>query len=147
MAIARDEDYTKVDSFGDDFNVEDRPAQNTSTASGRSDTSRAAAPQCRNRQVPRIRWRRGSFLAPEQAGGPHQQHDGHDDKDHHGGGFRVEHLGQSLDQAEREAGDDRAQFTARLDAHSGVTQGAALTLAVDPERIHLFDPATGAALA
>ena len=31
MAIARDEDYTKVDSFGDDFNVEDRPAQNTST--------------------------------------------------------------------------------------------------------------------
>ena len=45
------------------------------------------------------------------------------------------------------AGDDRAQFTARLDAHSGVTQGAALTLAVDPERIHLFDPATGAALA
>jgi multiple sugar transport system ATP-binding protein len=44
------------------------------------------------------------------------------------------------------AGDDRAQFTARLDAHSGVTQGAELSLAIDPDRIHLFDPASGAAL-
>ncbi len=44
------------------------------------------------------------------------------------------------------AGDDRAQFTARLDAHSGVTQGATLSLAIDPDRIHLFDPASGAAL-
>ena len=44
------------------------------------------------------------------------------------------------------AGDDRAQFTARLDAHSGVTQGSDLALAVDPQRIHLFDPASGAAL-
>jgi multiple sugar transport system ATP-binding protein len=45
------------------------------------------------------------------------------------------------------AGDDRAQFTARLDAHSGVTQGAELALAIDPDRIHLFDPASGATLA
>ena len=44
------------------------------------------------------------------------------------------------------AGDDRAQFTARLDAHSGVTQGAQLTLAIDPNRIHLFDPVSGVAL-
>ena len=45
------------------------------------------------------------------------------------------------------AGDNRAQFTARLDAHSGVTQGVELSLAIDPDRIHLFDPATGLALA
>ena len=45
------------------------------------------------------------------------------------------------------AGDDRAQFTARLDAHSGIKQGSVLTLAIDPDRIHLFDPASGAALA
>ena len=44
------------------------------------------------------------------------------------------------------AGDNRAQFTARLDAHSGVKQGTSLSLAVDPDRIHLFDPASGAAL-
>ena len=44
------------------------------------------------------------------------------------------------------AGDDRAQFTARLDAHAGVAQGDELVLAIDPARIHLFDPATGVAL-
>jgi multiple sugar transport system ATP-binding protein len=45
------------------------------------------------------------------------------------------------------AGDDRAQFTARVDTHSGVTPGSELSLAIDPDRIHLFDPASGAALA
>ena len=44
------------------------------------------------------------------------------------------------------AGDDRAQFTARLDAHSGVRQGASLSIAIDPARIHLFDPSSGVAL-
>ncbi len=43
--------------------------------------------------------------------------------------------------------DDRALFTARLDAHTGLAVGSALSLAVNPERIHLFDPATGLALA
>ena len=45
------------------------------------------------------------------------------------------------------AGDDRAQFTARVDAHSGIGPGSELALAVDPARVHLFDRATGAALA
>ena len=42
--------------------------------------------------------------------------------------------------------DDRALFTARLDAQHGSTVGAELSLAIDPERIHLFDPTSGIAL-
>ena len=42
--------------------------------------------------------------------------------------------------------DDRALFTARLDAQHGSTVGAELSLAIDPERIHLFDPVSGIAL-
>src|SRR4029450_2192241 len=46
--------------------------------------------------------------SPEQAGRLDQQHDGHDDEDHRVGGFGIEHLGQPLDDAKHEAGDDRA---------------------------------------
>ncbi len=42
--------------------------------------------------------------------------------------------------------DDRALFTARLDARHSSTVGSELVLAVDPDRIHLFDPASGLAL-
>jgi multiple sugar transport system ATP-binding protein len=44
------------------------------------------------------------------------------------------------------ADDQRAVFTARLDARRAVTPGTDLELAVDHSRFHFFDPATGLAL-
>jgi multiple sugar transport system ATP-binding protein len=44
------------------------------------------------------------------------------------------------------ADDDRAQFTAVIDAHQLVAAGETIELVVDPERLHAFDPATGAAV-
>jgi multiple sugar transport system ATP-binding protein len=44
------------------------------------------------------------------------------------------------------ADDQRAVFTARLDARRGVSAGSELLLAVDHRRFHFFDPATGLAL-
>src|SRR5262245_38901873 len=45
---------------------------------------------------------------PEQARGLDHQHDGHDHEDHGARGLREEHLGEPLDDAEREAGEHRA---------------------------------------
>jgi multiple sugar transport system ATP-binding protein len=39
--------------------------------------------------------------------------------------------------------DDRALFTARVDARTKARVGGTLELAVDPARFHFFDPATG----
>ena len=41
---------------------------------------------------------------------------------------------------------ERAHFTARLPADAPVTVGEPLELAIDPERLHLFDPKSGATL-
>ncbi|TDD64171.1 sn-glycerol-3-phosphate ABC transporter ATP-binding protein UgpC [Jiangella aurantiaca] len=41
---------------------------------------------------------------------------------------------------------DRATFTARLPAGTPVTVGEPITVALDPDRLHFFDPATGASL-
>jgi multiple sugar transport system ATP-binding protein len=43
--------------------------------------------------------------------------------------------------------DNRAVFTAALDARHGSASGSEVELAVDPRRLHFFDPATGLALA
>ena len=43
--------------------------------------------------------------------------------------------------------DDRAVFTAVLDARHATASGAEVELAVDPQRLHFFDPASGLALA
>src|SRR5215212_12174467 len=53
----------------------------------------------------------------EQTGGSHQQHDRHDDEDHRIGSFRTEHLGETLDHAEAEAGDDRTHDRAHAADH------------------------------
>jgi multiple sugar transport system ATP-binding protein len=45
------------------------------------------------------------------------------------------------------ADDTRALFTARLDGQRLVAPGSEVELAVDPRRLHFFDPATGAVLA
>ena len=42
--------------------------------------------------------------------------------------------------------DNRVLVTARLDPRLGVRLGETLHLAIDPERIHLFEPISGAAL-
>jgi multiple sugar transport system ATP-binding protein len=42
--------------------------------------------------------------------------------------------------------EDRAQFTARLPADAPVAAGEPLRLAVDPDRLHFFDPEVGLAL-
>jgi multiple sugar transport system ATP-binding protein len=59
---------------------------------------------------------------------------------------RVE-LAQVKDAAEGETGallaDERALFTARIDARTAARPGRRLTLAVDPSRFHFFDPQTG----
>ena len=39
--------------------------------------------------------------------------------------------------------DDRAMFTGRVDAQTSARVGQTLRLAVDPSRLHFFDPATG----
>ena len=44
------------------------------------------------------------------------------------------------------ADDERALFTARVDAAARSSLGAELELAVDTGRLHFFDPATGAVL-
>ncbi|MFM7247300.1 MAG: ABC transporter ATP-binding protein [Actinomycetota bacterium] len=44
------------------------------------------------------------------------------------------------------ADDDRALVTAKVDSRSGLSAGATVRLAIDSERIHLFDGASGAAL-
>jgi len=44
------------------------------------------------------------------------------------------------------ADDDRALFTARVDGQHFVSPGDELDLAVDPRRMHFFDPTTGAVL-
>src|ERR1043166_9981517 len=57
---------------------------------------------------------------PEQAGGADQQHDRHDDENHGVRGFGEEHLGETLDDAEPAAGDDRAHDRAHAaDHHHG----------------------------
>jgi len=43
--------------------------------------------------------------------------------------------------------DDRAVFTACIDARHGISSGSEVELAVDRQRLHFFDPATGLALA
>src|SRR6185436_7205564 len=43
--------------------------------------------------------------------------------------------------------DDRAVFTAVLDARHAIASGPEVELAVDSQRLHFFDPATGLALA
>jgi multiple sugar transport system ATP-binding protein len=43
--------------------------------------------------------------------------------------------------------DDRAVCTAVLDARRGLTTGTEIELAIDPARLHFFDPSTGDALA
>src|ERR1700730_13697160 len=53
----------------------------------------------------------------EQPRGPDQQHDRHDDENHRVGCLREEHLGQSLDDAETEAGQDRAHDRAHAADH------------------------------
>ena len=42
--------------------------------------------------------------------------------------------------------DHRTQFVAKVDSRSGVSVGSELVLTIDPDRIHLFDPASGLAL-
>src|SRR5581483_34791 len=41
---------------------------------------------------------------------------------------------------------EKALFTARVDARTRARVGGRLTLAVDPQRFHFFDPVTGASL-
>src|SRR5215471_4480403 len=53
----------------------------------------------------------------EETRGPHEEHEGHDDEDDGVGGFRVEHFGQPLDDAQREAGDDGARDGAHAADH------------------------------
>src|ERR1700751_3650107 len=67
-----------------------------------SSRSRGSAP------ATTARARAPSGRPPEQAGRPDQQYDRHDDEDYGVGGFRIEHFSQSLDDAERKAGEDRA---------------------------------------
>jgi multiple sugar transport system ATP-binding protein len=43
--------------------------------------------------------------------------------------------------------DDRAMFTACVDARRAISSGSALELAIDYERLHFFEPASGLALA
>ena len=43
--------------------------------------------------------------------------------------------------------DNRARFTARIEGRRRFTAGEAIELAVHPDRLHLFDPETGRALA
>jgi multiple sugar transport system ATP-binding protein len=43
--------------------------------------------------------------------------------------------------------DDRAVFTACVDARRTITTGSELELAIDSARLHFFDPATGLSLA
>jgi multiple sugar transport system ATP-binding protein len=51
------------------------------------------------------------------------------------------------DESDRLLADDtRALFTARLDGQRLITPGSEIDLAVDPRRLHFFDPATGAVL-
>ena len=44
------------------------------------------------------------------------------------------------------ADDRRARFTARVAGRGHLEPGATVEFAIDPETVHLFDPATGAAL-
>jgi multiple sugar transport system ATP-binding protein len=44
------------------------------------------------------------------------------------------------------ADDQRALFTARVDAHRSVGPGEEIELALDPARLHFFDPLTGEVL-
>jgi multiple sugar transport system ATP-binding protein len=56
---------------------------------------------------------------------------------------------ERLDVAPTEASlllEEHSLFTARLDARTTARPGAPLTVAVDPERFHFFDPETGANL-
>jgi multiple sugar transport system ATP-binding protein len=50
------------------------------------------------------------------------------------------------EQGELTLGGDRAVFNARVDARSAAAPGATLRLALDPARLHFFDPASGANL-
>ena len=53
----------------------------------------------------------------------------------------------ATDQSDRLLADDtRALFTARLDGQRPLSPGTEVDLAVDPQRLHFFDPATGAVL-
>src|SRR5471032_1065296 len=53
----------------------------------------------------------------EQAGGPDQQHDRHDDEDHRAGGLGKENLGQPFDDTEPKTGEDRAHDRAHAADH------------------------------
>jgi multiple sugar transport system ATP-binding protein len=56
---------------------------------------------------------------------------------------------EALDATEEDAtllSQERALFTARVDARTKARPGARAVLAVDPARFHFFDPATGASL-
>src|SRR5260370_7969637 len=53
----------------------------------------------------------------EQSGRADQQYDRHDDEDHRVRRLRKEYLGQSLDDAETEAGHDGAEYRAHAAAH------------------------------
>src|ERR1700722_9024198 len=54
---------------------------------------------------------------PKQAGRPDQEHDGHDDEHHRVRRLGVKHLRQPFDDAEHEAGDDRAEVRAHAANH------------------------------
>jgi len=42
--------------------------------------------------------------------------------------------------------EDRARFTVRLPADAPAAIGRSMSLAINPERLHFFDPDTGATL-
>src|SRR3546814_6366629 len=69
---------------------------------------------------------RASLWRAEQAGRLHHQHNGHDDEDDGVGGFRIEYLGQALDDTEGKAGDDGAENGAHAaDDENGRASGRA----------------------
>jgi multiple sugar transport system ATP-binding protein len=56
---------------------------------------------------------------------------------------------ETLETSEEEAtllADEKALFTARVDARTTAQVGQTIRLAVDPQRFHFFDPVTGASL-
>jgi multiple sugar transport system ATP-binding protein len=53
---------------------------------------------------------------------------------------------QDDDEGKLFADDQRAAFTASVDARQPVATGVAVDLGVDVQRLHFFDPTTGAAL-
>src|SRR5262245_25639153 len=87
----------------------------TSGASAKNATMTPKATCCA-RLTRRFSWG-VSLLRSEQAGGPDQQDERHDDEDDGVRGLRIEHLRQALDHAEAEAGKDRAHDRAHAADH------------------------------